>query len=250
MAPEDTTALSPEPQKMSEISRLAGVIFEPGKTFEDVAQRPTWLVPLLLIMVVNCIYIGLFSQHVGWERFMRQQIESSSRGQQMDPAVREQAIQTQTKIAPVFGYVGAIIGTPLIFLICAGVLMAIVAGIMSAPVRFKQVFAVMCYAGIASVIAVALAIVVMFLKNPADFDLQNPTMFNVGAFMDPEHASKFLDSLAGAIDLFAIWSILLIATGLRAAAGKRRLSFGGALFSVVLPWAVFVLGRAAFKSMF
>src|SRR6185437_9080813 len=115
MAPEDTTALSPEPQKMSEISRLAGVVFEPGKTFEDEAQRPTWLVPLLLVMVVNCIYIGLFSEHVGWERLTRQENESSPRGRQMDPAVGEQAIRTQTKTAPVFGYVGAIIGTPLIF---------------------------------------------------------------------------------------------------------------------------------------
>lgn len=249
MTPEDTVALPAEPQ-MGQFSRLVGVIFEPGKTFEDVAQRPTWLVPLLLIMIVNCVYIGLFSQHIGWERFMRQQIESSSRGQQLDPAVREQAIQTQAKLGPVFGYAGVIIGTPVIYLICAGVLMAIVAGIMSAPVRFKQVFAVVCYAAIPAAIAAVLAIIVMFLKNPADFDLQNPTMFNAGAFMDPEHASKFLYSVAGALDLFSIWSILLIATGLRAAAGKRRLSFGGALFSVVLPWAVFVLGRAAFKSMF
>jgi hypothetical protein len=37
---------------------------------------------------------------------------------------------------------------------------------------------------------------------------------------------------------------------LRAAAGKKQLSFGGALFSVVLPWGVYVLGRAALKSIF
>ena len=38
--------------------------------------------------------------------------------------------------------------------------------------------------------------------------------------------------------------ILLMAVGLKAAAGKK-LTFGSALFAVVLPWAVYVLGKSA-----
>jgi hypothetical protein len=43
--------------------------------------------------------------------------------------------------------------------------------------------------------------------------------------------------------------MLLIATGLKAAAGKK-LSFGGAFFAVVLPWAVYVLCKSAMAGMF
>jgi hypothetical protein len=50
-------------------------------------------------------------------------------------------------------------------------------------------------------------------------------------------------------DLFTIWTILLTAVGLKAAAGNR-LSFGGALFAVVLPWAILVLGGASLAGMF
>jgi hypothetical protein len=250
MTPENAPAVEPESQTMGDFSRLAGTIFEPGKTFEDIARRPTWLVPLALVMAISCLYIGLFTQHVGWERFMRQQIESSSRTQQLSAEQKEQAIALQVKLGPVFGYGGVIIGTPLVYLICAGVLLGIVAGIMSAPVKFKQVFSVMCFSAVPSIIGAVLAMVVMFLKNPNDFDLQNPTMFNLGAFLDPDKSSKFLYSVAGSFDLFVIWTILLIAIGLRAAAGKKQLSFGGALFSVVLPWGVYVLGRAALKSIF
>jgi len=250
MTPENASAVEPEQQKMGELSRLTGIIFEPGKTYEDIARRPTWLVPMLLVIVVSCVYIGLFTQHVGWERFMRQQIESSSRSQQLSPEQKEQAIAMQAKLGPVFGYAGVILGTPIYDLVCAGVLLGIVGGIMSAPVKFKQVFAVMCYSAMPMIISSVLAIAVMFLKNPNDFDLQNPTMFNLGAFMDPDKSSKFLFSVAGSMDLFVIWTILLIATGLRAAAGKKQLSFGGALFAVVLPWAVVVLLKGAFKSMF
>src|ERR1035438_309477 len=61
--------------------------------------------------------------------------------------------------------------------------------------------------------------------------INNPLAFNPGALMDP---------LASSFELFSFWTILLPATGLKAAAGKK-LSFGGALFSVLLPWAVVVL---------
>jgi hypothetical protein len=58
-----------------------------------------------------------------------------------------------------------------------------------------------------------------------------------------------LYTLAMSLDLFTIWVILLTATGLKAAAGKR-LSFGGALFAVVLPWAILVLGGASLAGLF
>jgi len=42
---------------------------------------------------------------------------------------------------------------------------------------------------------------------------------------------------------------LLVATGLKAAGGKK-LSFGGALTAVALPWAILVLGRASLAGLF
>jgi hypothetical protein len=89
----------------------------------------------------------------------------------------------------------------------------------------------------------------MFLKNPEDFDLNNPLMFNLGALFEPNMPSKFIHSLASSIDLFPIWVMFLMATGLKAAGGKR-FSFGSGLSAVVLPWVVFVLGRAAMAAIF
>jgi hypothetical protein len=56
-------------------------------------------------------------------------------------------------------------------------------------------------------------------------------------------------SLASSLDLFVFWTIFLMATGIKAAAGKK-LSFGGALCAVALPWAVFILGKAALAGVF
>jgi hypothetical protein len=233
---------------MGEFSRIAGVFFEPAKTFEDVARRPSFLAPLLLVILASLVYTGLYSQHVGWERMIRHQTETSSRAAQLSPEQREQQIQVGAKFAPIFGYAISLVGVPIGYLVCGAVLLVMVK-IMSATVSFKQVFAVMCYSAIPGLIFVALAIVVMFLKNPDDFDIKNPLAFNPGALMDPATSSKFLYSLATSLDVFSAWRIILIAVGLKAAAGKT-LSFTGALVAVLIPWAIWVLGSASLAGVF
>jgi hypothetical protein len=111
------------------------------------------------------------------------------------------------------------------------------------------VFAIIWYASLPGVIMALLAIAVMFMKAPDDFNLQNPLVFNPGAFMDPLTTSKFLYSVASSLDLFRLWTLVLIAIGLKAAGGKQ-LSMGGAATAVFLPWAIWTLGAAALAGVF
>lgn len=249
MTPALEPDLTPEPPSMGALSRLSGVIFEPKKTFEDIARRPTFLVPLALVIVFAIGFFVAFTQRIGWERTIRQQMESSSQSQQMSAEQMEQRIAVGAKFAPIFTYAGVIVGTPIIDLIVAGVLLGVAAGMMSAPIKFKQVFAVVCWANVPTLISMALAVVVIFLKNPDDFNLKNPLVFNPGAFLEPNMPSKFINSLATSLDLFVFWIILLMATGLKAAGGKK-FAFSSALFAVVLPWGIMVLGKAAWAAIF
>jgi hypothetical protein len=234
---------------MGEASRLTGVFFEPTKTFEDIAARPGFWAPLILIMIFSIAYIALAGQHVGWERMIRHQFEISPRAQQMPADQREQAIAMQVRFAPVFAYVFIVVGLPLMYAIWAGILLGIAKGIMSAPVRFKQAYAAVVYGCLPGVLFSILAIVVMFMKNPDDFNMQNPLVFNPGAFLDPVNGSKFVYSLASSLDLFMIWTLFLIGTGLKAAGGKR-LSTGSAMIAVFLPWVIWILGKAALAGVF
>jgi hypothetical protein len=249
MTPELLPEEEPQAKGLGEGSRLTGVFFEPAKTFTDIAARPNFWAPLILIIVVSLVYIALFGQHVGWERMMRHQFEMSSRAQQMTPEAREQAIQMQVKFAPIGTYVFLLIGLPLVWLIWSAILLGIVKGMMSAQVRLKQVFAIVVYSGVPGIIMAILAVAVMFMKPPDDFNLQNPLVFNPGAFMDPMTSSKFLYSLASSLDLFRIWTLVLIAIGLKAAAGKQ-MSMGGAVTAVFLPWAIWTLCTSALAGVF
>src|SRR5579863_5603494 len=98
MTPESVSASEPDSAGMGEMSRLAGIFFEPGKTFTDIAARPSFLLPLVLGILAALTSSYFIGQKVGWERIFRHQAETNSRMQGMDPAAREQAIAIQVRI--------------------------------------------------------------------------------------------------------------------------------------------------------
>jgi hypothetical protein len=249
MTPENAPAIEPSPAGMSEFSRLTGVFFEPGKTFADIVARPRWLVPMLLLILIGLAASVEMGQRIGWDRIIRHAFETNARAQSMDPQAREKAIQIQVKFASVSAYAGPVVAVPIYFLVVAGVLLGIFAGILSVPMKFKQALAVVAYANLPGVISGILLMVVMLLKNPDEFNFQNPLAFNPGAFMDPLTSSKSLYSLATSLDLFTLWVIVLLTIGFKSAA-PRKLSFAGAFLAVLLPWCVWVGGKAALARLF
>src|SRR5579862_943953 len=240
MTPEPSTDSAAPP--LGEVGRITGVFFDPKKAFADIAARPTWIVPMILIIVAYLAFMYCFTTHVGWERSMRQAFDASPRVQQMDPQQREAALQMQLKFAPIGAYVAGPIVIVVIALATAGVLLLVVK-MMGASLRFKQMFGIASYAMLPGLISSILTIVVIFVKNPDDFNLKNPLSFNLGAFLEPPPTtSGALYSLASSIDLFSFWTILLLATGISVAA--RKFPFSKALVAVVLPWVVLVLIKA------
>ena len=243
MSPVEPLPAEIEPTGMSEFSRITGVFFEPKKAFADIAVRPRWIVPLLLVILGAIGITMLYSQKGVMRVAAEQQFAKSPQFQQLSAEQREQGMERAMKISAIIAYCIPVL-IPLLYIIIAAVLWAISAGILSAPVRFGQMFAIVTYAQLPGLLMSALLAIEVNIKNVADFNVQNPLMFNPGAFMDPQNSPKFLYSIASSLDLFTFWIILLIATGIKAAAGKK-LSFGGALFAVVLPWTIVVLCKAA-----
>lgn len=241
--------MTPEPTaeaRMSELGRLSGVIVDPKKAFADIAERPRWWPPLVLLVLMGLAMMYTFSQRVGWDRAIRTAFENNTRVQSLTPEQREQAMSRALGFASISAYGGAILGPPIVSLALAGVLL-LVFKMMGAQFSFKQSFAVYCYASLTGLVYSALAILVMFLKNPDDFDIQHPLIFNLGAFL-PDGTAKWLKAFGYSIDLFSIWLVLLLAVGL--AAADRRLGFSKALTGVVGCWVVLVVLKVGWAAMF
>jgi hypothetical protein len=234
----------PIPENMSEIGRLAGVFFSPMQAFADIARRPRWWIPIVVTGILGAVGVVIFSQHIGWDQVIRKSLDQGN--QNMTAEQRQQAVALLSRLLPLAGYL-APIGAALVIVLMSAVLIFLTNIVMGSDIRFPSMLGIVGYSGIPPALVVtALTILVMFLKTPEDFDINNPLAFNVGAFL-PDGTAKWLVSLGGSMDLFSFWRIGLLAGGLSAASPK--LSFSKALFVVVFPWALYVAGKTAIAAI-
>src|SRR5713101_8355996 len=87
----DVAAQGPPP--MSEFSRLVGVFVSPKEAFTDIAKRPRWWIPVILVAIASTIFTIAYSNRVGFEQMIRQALQQSSQGQSMTPQQIEIAIE-------------------------------------------------------------------------------------------------------------------------------------------------------------
>jgi hypothetical protein len=233
---------------MGELARLSGVIWSPGLAFRDIVARPRWWPPIVVLILASLVFTYTFTQRVGWERFFRQQAETNSRMQNMPAEQREQTVAAQIKFGPIFSYVGVVVGFPVMALAAAGVFLFAFRAVMGSELSFRQSLAIVCYSWVPLLFGSIMALVVMLLKNPEDFDLQYPTLTNIGAFLEPNGTPKWLLSLGTSIDVFTLWTLALLATGY--AATGRKLAWGSSFGCVLGVWAVYVLVKMGWAAAF
>jgi energy-converting hydrogenase Eha subunit F len=103
------------PASVRSFGRVFGALFNPKPTFESIAQRPTWALPLLFLLAISVAIVAIFGQRAGWRPFIERQIANNPRAQkqmeQVPPEKREQIIEQQAKFAPAFGCASVVVFT-------------------------------------------------------------------------------------------------------------------------------------------
>jgi|SRR5579872_6447402 len=234
-------ATTPEQPQMNEAARLAGVFFSPGKAFADIARRPRWWIPVILMAILSTIYLNAFTRRVGWESVIRSGIDNSPFAQNLTPQQREQQIQVTAGFYKYVGYL-SVVGTLFSVFIVAVILMFLFDTMMSANIGLKRMMAIVAYGILPLAIQTLLSMVVLFLKDPEEFNLRNPLMFNIGAYLSTD-SPAVLRAVGTSIDLFSLWILVLLAIGISAAG--RKVSFGKAFTGVFSLWALLVCFKVA-----
>jgi Yip1 domain len=246
-APDPAPSTSPVGADNS-FSRVLGALFSPKSTFESIVRRPTWIVPVVLGCVFFIAVVAIFTQRGGWPSFFEKQAASSSRMQRLSAEDREGVIAKQVQIAPIFGYFEGVVLPFMAALIVAAVMMLVFNLSGATKVSFKLSLGIVAYAWVPWLVHGTLALLILFLKDPALLDLQNPVASNPGAVLSDE-TSKWLVTLLSSIDIFAIWTMVLLAIGFRAT-NPQKLSFGKAFVLVCIPWMLFVAVKVGVVAAF
>lgn len=250
-----STAATPVPEtpsSMSTLGRFVGVFFRPKETFASIAQRPTWIAPLILLSIIGLAVTWFFAQRVGWRSYIERQIEQNpsaqKRMEQVPADQRDGAIQQQVKFWSVFSYVLPVAGTFIGAVIVGAVLLGAFSVVGGTKVGFVRSLSIVSWAWMPLAIHGLLGLLIMFLKDPATVDIQNLVASNPGALL-PDDAAKWLAALLTSLDVFAFWVMALMGIGY-SATNPKKISFGKAFSTVVGVWLIWVLVKVGAAAVF
>jgi len=217
----DMPAPETQPQaKISPIGRIVGVLFSPKSTFEDIARKPSWLLPLVVTTILSLVAVAVLNQRMNWPEYIRDQIDKSPRAAQLTPEQKDKQIEISTKITSYILWTAGALGPAIAALLIGGILLGAYNLLAGAGVRFAQAFAILVHSGLIGLVQVPLFVLVVLLKQPGTLDPNNVVATNVAAFL-PEGAPKYLEAAGKNLDIFVLWSTFLIATGFAAASPKK-----------------------------
>jgi len=236
------------PASTGALSRIVGVFFSPKATFESIAARPTWIVPVILICIVQLGVVAVFSQRVGWRSMIEKQDANSSRLQGLPPEQLERVLEMQVKYAPVIGYLGAALGPFLGVAVVGGILLGLFNGFFGGKMQYETALGVVSHAWMPGLIAGILGIVILFLADPSSVDLQNLVASNPGVLLSDD-SPRWMVVLLGSLDIFSFWTMLLMAAGFHAA-NPKKISFGKAFGLILFVWAFYVVFKVGLAAAF
>lgn len=220
--------------------RPLGVLVSPQATFLSLAARPSWLPPLLVLMVLGLVGQVLVNQRIDHEAVIREAFERQ--GQPVDEEQVERAAGMQRKFGPTCGAV-----VPLLGLLLAAAIFWGLANAAGGEVDFKRSLSVTVHGLMPTAVAGLLTIPVVLGRQEIE-----PIEAYIGLLAShlgvfaPDDTPLWLLGLLARVDLFSIWAVVLLVIGFRRVAG---LSIGASTAIVLFLWALMAAVLVALTSM-
>jgi hypothetical protein len=234
-SPVSTPEIQPE---SGAVGRMTEVIVAPKKTFADIARRPTWVAPFLILCMMSVIVGGLLGAKTDCCSFFERQMSKNPRFDQMPQEQKDRVLESQVKYAPKIAFAFGLIGTVMVTLLMALVYWGAFNLFNGAELGFKTSFGITSQAFVPSIIGSILAVIILLIKLRGDVDPEHFLASSVAAFL-PDDAPRWLEALGQSLELFWVWTLALVAIGF-SAANPKNIKPAGAFFTVFGIWAVWV----------
>lgn len=236
--------------EQSSFGRIVSVLTSPTKTFEAIRERPTWVVALLVVLVTVAIPWLLMADRIDMDAqrtLMAEQLEN--RGIRGAEAEQQLEMMERFSSGPLRYLNAAVIPVIVAFVLLLTTLFywGSARFVGGSEVGFGGVWSTVLHATVpAAVLKSVLSIPVILSRDSFDpRAVQEAAGFLPSnlAFLAPEEASVWLTVILQRLDLFSIWTLILLVIGLAIVA---RISKGLAAGLVVTAWIVGTLVTGLF----
>ncbi|MEE9552753.1 MAG: Yip1 family protein [candidate division Zixibacteria bacterium] len=209
--------------------KLVNIFTSPGKTFQELDQRPTWIAPVLILIV----FIAVTTQ-MTFPIIMEAQMDNFRSNPNITPEQLE-AIESQIgdnmNTQRIITLVSQIIVTPIVFLVLAGLFYLVGTVMLGGDSTYKRVLAVVAWSECISIIGVIVTSGLVMAKGSMEISLSPALLLSADAIGTKLHTflSKF--------DFFTIWFLAVFATGF---GYIYKFSTAKAYTAVGVLWAIWI----------
>ena len=225
-----------EEPRIGRFGRLLKVFASPTEVFEDIRRRPTWIAALLVLLVVAVGQVMVQAHYtdalataeqtlemMGIDEVPREQLEART-------AAQEETRHLRAAGSSVVFVLGWIVSAALFFLLLK---------LFGSEVGFAPVFSTTLHAAVPPVTVRAVLLSGLLVhrgQQLTSMEIGRLLKSNLAAFLDPG-APLWMVTLAGSLDLFLVWRIVLLAIGLSVVG---RVSRGKGAAAAVVVWGAFI----------
>lgn len=237
--------LPKQEQGLGQIERVVDAYVAPERTFLDIRRNASWWLPFLIGVAISLAFTFAVDRQIGFDKVAEANISRSASAQQrmnsLPDSQREQAMHTIATTTKVISYAYPVVSL-LFALIGTAILMVSFNFGLGAKVPFKEYFAVWFYAGLPLVLKFLLATIAIFAGvSTEQYDMQNPIGTNIAWYLSSD-IPLWLHTLLASVDIFTIWTVILLMIGCATVARVKRSS---AAIVVVGWWVLIILGSIA-----
>lgn len=231
-------AMAAETKPLSQVERVVDTFVAPSKTFADVLRSASWWLPFLLIVVCSYFLTGAIQTKVGWSQLVENEIHANPKLSDRMSSIPPEQVAAQQKVM-LYSFQGGFYAGPLINLlfvtISALVLWATINFGFGGSATFGRLFCVGMYSALPGAISALLAGIMLFAgRSPESFTTQTLLGSNPGYYIETPGALKTALSM---LDVFTIWTLVLLSIGI-SIVGKTKRSSG---YIAVFGWFVLIL---------
>lgn len=224
---ETTTSVEPVPEQESTSvwEDLVDIFHAPASVF---ARRADGRFALALIILTVLMGVLFYASQTVLADVMRAEFARAVEGQQLSA----EQMEGMEQMAGIFGTIGFLVTFP-IGVLLSGAVLWLVGKAFGSVAGFAAAAMVATYAQVPKVLQQLAALLQGMVMEPVS-SIYHVTL-SPARFMDPEQSSATVMGLLGRLDLFVIWSAVLLAIGL---AVVGRLPKGQAYLAAAVVWGL------------
>ena len=212
--------------------KIIGIYYRPAEVFEQLKPKTLWWVPLIIVLAVSAAAV-LITRPIVMPEILAQLAQNPDIPPESLPQIEEKMQN------PLFSLLNVAVGLPLAWL-AVGLVFWGVFSMLGGKSSFAQMFAATVWAWMVSIPGSFIKVPLMFIMETAKVHT------SLALILPPEMEEAFIFRLLSQVDIFAIWTILVMAVGYSVFTGVNQKK---SLWAVFVAWAIWILVLSFVKGM-